>query len=203
MNSNGIPIHLNHSRGIILFVLAIGTFLLGLTEFSVMPMLPLVADSFGVSASQSGYIISAYAAGVVVGAPLLMMLTPKMNRRTALVLFAFLIFAFNGLSAAAASFEQIVFFRFLSGLPHGAYFGTALLFGARLAPEGRSTLYMSRVFSGLTIATIVGVPLATLLAQNMSWRWALMLVSMGAFVACVLLWRVLPSLEAEGDKGMG
>lgn len=199
MNSNGIPIHLNHSRGIILFVLAIGTFLLGLTEFSVMPMLPLVAESFGVSASQSGYIISAYAAGVVVGAPLLMMLTPNMNRRTALVLFAFLIFAFNGLSAAAASFEQIVFFRFLSGLPHGAYFGTALLFGARLAPEGRSTLYMSRVFSGLTIATIVGVPLATLLAQNMSWRWALMLVSMGAFVACVLLWRVLPSLEAEGD----
>ncbi|WMN88882.1 MFS transporter [Vibrio parahaemolyticus] len=199
MNSNGTHITSNRSRGVILFVLAIGTFLLGLTEFSVMPMLPLVADSFDVSAAKSGHIISAYAAGVVVGAPLLMILTPKMNRRSALVLFAFLIFAFNGLSAAATSFEQIVLFRFLSGLPHGAYFGTALLFGARLAPEGRSTLYMSRVFSGLTIATIVGVPLATLLAQNISWRWALLLVSIGAFVACVLLWRVLPSLQAEGE----
>ncbi|MCH1924232.1 MFS transporter [Shewanella sp. C32] len=185
--------------GLTLFALAIGTFLLGLTEFSVMPMLPLVAETFNVSTGKVGHVISAYAAGVVVGAPLLMMLTPKMNRRTALVLFAGMIFAFNGLSALAASFEQMVLFRFLSGLPHGAYFGTALLFGARLAPEGRSTLYMSRVFSGLTIATIVGVPLATLLAQSVSWRWALVLVSVGALAACLLLWRVLPSLPAEGE----
>lgn len=185
--------------GLTLFALAIGTFLLGLTEFSVMPMLPLIAETFNVSTGKVGHVISAYAAGVVVGAPLLMMLTPKMNRRNALVLFAGMIFAFNGLSALAASFEQMVLFRFLSGLPHGAYFGTALLFGARLAPEGRSTLYMSRVFSGLTIATIIGVPLATLLAQNISWRWALVLVSAGAFIACLLLWRVLPSLPAEGE----
>ncbi|QSX33310.1 MFS transporter [Shewanella avicenniae] len=199
MSATGNQVISRSPIGLTLFSLAIGTFLLGLTEFSVMPMLPLIAEAFNVSTGKVGQVISAYAAGVVVGAPLLMMLTPKMNRRSALVLFAFMIFAFNGLSALAASFEQMVLFRFLSGLPHGAYFGTALLFGARLAPEGRSTLYMSRVFSGLTIATIVGVPLATLLAQNVSWRWALVLVSAGAFIACILLWRVLPSLAAEGE----
>ena len=184
---------------LILIALAMGTFTLGLTEFSVMPMLPLVADSFAVSAAQSGHIISAYALGVVVGAPLLMLLTPTLNRRTALVLFALMIFVFNGLSAAAASFEQIVLFRFLSGIPHGAYFGTALLFGAKLAPEGRSTLYMSRVFTGLTIATIVGVPVATLLAQHFSWRWSLVLVSLLALLTCLLLWRTLPSLQADSQ----
>lgn len=199
MSTTSTQVISNQPIGLTLFALAIGTFVLGLTEFSVMPMLPLIADTFDVSTGQVGHVISAYAAGVVVGAPLLMMLTPKMNRRSALVLFATMIFAFNGLSALASSFEQMVLFRFLSGLPHGAYFGTALLFGARLAPEGRSTLYMSRVFSGLTIATIIGVPLATLLAQNISWRWCLVLVSVGAFIATMMLWRVLPSLPAEGD----
>ncbi|MCD8475528.1 MAG: MFS transporter [Shewanella fodinae] len=90
-------------------------------------------------------------------------------------------------------------FRFLSGIPHGAYFGTALLFGAKLAPEGRSTLYMSRVFAGLTVATIVGVPMATLLAQHFSWRWSLLLVSLLALLTCVLLWRVLPSLDTDSQ----
>ncbi|MDF0534946.1 MFS transporter [Shewanella yunxiaonensis] len=199
MTSGSTQIASGKQMVLILIALAMGTFTLGLTEFSVMPMLPLVADSFAVSAAQSGHIISAYALGVVVGAPLLMLLTPTLNRRTALVLFALMIFVFNGLSAAAASFEQIVLFRFLSGIPHGAYFGTALLFGAKLAPEGRSTLYMSRVFTGLTIATIVGVPVATLLAQHFSWRWSLVLVSLLALLTCLLLWRTLPSLQADSQ----
>jgi len=199
MNSGSTHIASRKQLVLILLALAMGTFTLGLTEFSVMPMLPLVADSFAVSAAQSGHIISAYAAGVVVGAPLLMVLTPKLDRRIALILFAMMIFVFNGLSAAAASFEQIVLFRFLSGIPHGAYFGTALLFGAKLAPEGRSTLHMSRVFAGLTVATIVGVPMATLLAQHFSWRWSLLLVSLLALLTCVLLWRVLPSLDTDSQ----
>ncbi|MFQ6372652.1 MFS transporter [Shewanella sp. YIC-542] len=183
----------------VLLALAMGTFTLGLTEFSLMPMLPLIAQSFAVSAGQAGHVISAYAAGVVVGAPLLMLLTPKLDRRTALILFALMIFVFNGLSAIAASFEQMLLFRFLSGIPHGAYFGTALLFGARLAPEGRSTLYMSRVFAGLTVATIVGVPLATLLAQHFSWRWSLLLVASLALLTTLMLWRNLPVMAAESQ----
>lgn len=178
-----------------LLVLALGTFMLGLTEFSMMPMLPLIAQSFDVAAGQAGQAISAYALGVVVGAPLLMILAAKLKRRSALVLYAFLIFSFNGLSAYSHSFSQLLLFRFLSGVPHGAYFGTALLFGAKLAPEGRSTLFMSRVFFGLTIATIIGVPVATLMAQLLSWRLCLMVVALIALICCGLLWNVLPDLQ--------
>lgn len=189
-----------HSSGNIvlpLLALALGTFMLGLTEFSMMPMLPLIAQSFNVATDRAGEAISAYALGVVVGAPLLMVLTPKLKRRTALVLYAFLIFLFNGLSAYSQSFSQLILFRFLSGLPHGAYFGTALLFGAKLAPEGRSTLFMSRVFFGLTIATIIGVPVATLMAQILSWRLCLMVVALIAIIACGLLRKVLPDIQVS------
>lgn len=186
--------------GIALVILAMGTFLLGLTEFSMMPMLPLIADSFQVSTDMAGHAISAYALGVVVGAPLFMVMTPKMDRRNALLLFSIVIFLFNGLSAASASFGQLVLCRFLSGLPHGAYFGTALLFGAKLAPEGRATRYMSRVFMGLTIATIIGVPVATAMAQNFSWRWSLLLVASLAFIESLLIFAVLPKMATESDS---
>ncbi|CAG9295925.1 MFS transporter [Celerinatantimonas diazotrophica] len=188
----------SHTKVVLsLLVLALGTFMLGLTEFSMMPMLPLVAQSFDVATGRAGEAISAYALGVVVGAPLLMILTTKLKRRTALVLYAFLIFLFNGLSAYSQSFSQLILFRFLSGIPHGAYFGTALLFGAKLAPEGRNTLFMSRVFFGLTIATIIGVPVATLIAQLLSWRLCLIVVALIAFICCGLLRQVLPDIQVS------
>lgn len=176
-------------------ILALGTFTLGLTEFSMMPMLPLIADTFQVNHGVSGEAISAYALGVVIGAPLLMLLTPKMKRRSVLILYALLIFIFNGLSAGAQSFDQLIVSRFLSGLPHGAYFGTALVFVAQMAPEGRKTLLMSRVFLGLTIATIIGVPVATLMAQHLSWRWCLVCVSSLALVTSGLLYLVVPDVQ--------
>ena len=161
------------NRTAILLVLALGTFILGLSEFSMMPMLPLISETFGSTPSQSGYAISAYAIGVVVGAPILMLTTANMRKRKALLIFISLMFISNGLSAMATSLEQLVIFRFLSGLPHGAYFGAAILLASDIAPKGKRASFMSKVFMGLTVATIVGVPIVTLVGQNLSWRYCL------------------------------
>ena len=179
----------------ILLVLALGTFILGLSEFSMMPMLPLISETFASTPSQSGYAISAYAIGVVVGAPILMLTTANMKKRHALAIFLTLMFISNGLSAMATSLEQLIVFRFLSGLPHGAYFGAAILLAADIAPQHKRASYMSKVFMGLTIATIVGVPIVTLVGQNLSWRYCLAGASALALIALVCVYVVIPKIE--------
>ena len=188
-----IPNQLNKTA--ILIVLALGTFILGLSEFSMMPMLPLISETFGTTPSQSGYAISAYAIGVVVGAPVLMLSTANMRKRKALLIFLSLMCVSNGLSALATSLEQLIIFRFLSGLPHGAYFGAAILLASDIAPKGKRASFMSKVFMGLTIATIVGVPVVTLVGQNLSWRYCLAGAAAIAFVAFILVYKVVPNID--------
>jgi len=183
------------NRTAILIVLALGTFILGLSEFSMMPMLPLISETFGSTPSQSGYAISAYALGVVVGAPILMLTTANMRKRKALLIFLSLMCISNSLSAFATSLEQLVLFRFLSGLPHGAYFGAAILLASEIAPAGKRASFMSKVFMGLTIATIVGVPVVTLVGQNLSWRYCLAGTGVLAFIAFIFVYKVVPNIE--------
>ena len=178
-----------------MFVLALGTFILGLTEFSMMPMLPLISETFNVTPTQSGYAISAYAMGVVVGAPILMLTTANMRKRKALLIFLTLMFIANGLSALSNSLNQLIFFRFLSGLPHGAYFGAAILLAADIAPKGKRASFMSKIFMGLTIATIVGVPLVTLVGQNLSWRYCLGGASVLSLIALLFVYKVVPNID--------
>jgi DHA1 family inner membrane transport protein len=179
----------------ILLVLALGTFILGLSEFSMMPMLPLLSETFGSTPAQSGYAISAYALGVVIGAPILMLTTANMRKRQALLIFLSLMCISNGLSALATSLEQLVIFRFLSGLPHGAYFGAAILLASDIAPKGKRASFMSKVFMGLTIATIVGVPIVTLVGQSLSWRYCLAAAAVLAFIALIFVYKVVPNVD--------
>lgn len=183
------------NRVAIMWVLALGTFILGLTEFSMMPMLPLISDTFTVTPTQSGHAISAYAMGVVVGAPILMLTTANMRKRKALLIFLTLMFIANGLSAMANSLDQLIIFRFMSGLPHGAYFGAAILLAAEIAPKGKRATFMSKIFMGLTIATIVGVPIVTLVGQNLSWRYCLAGASVLSLVALVFVYKVVPNVD--------
>ncbi|TMO90133.1 MFS transporter [Pseudoalteromonas ruthenica] len=189
--------------GVILLVLALGTFILGLTEFSMMPMLPLISETFAVTPGQSGYAISAYAIGVVIGAPVFMLVCANMIKRNALAIFVAIMFVANGLSAMAQTLEQLVLFRLLSGLPHGAYFGTALLLAAQLAPAHRRASFMAKVFMGLTIATIVGVPLVTLIGQSLSWRYCLALVALLALIAFVLVLWLVPNQANKEHTHLG
>jgi DHA1 family inner membrane transport protein len=158
-------------------------------------MLPLISETFGTTPSQSGYAISAYAMGVVVGAPVLMLTTANMRKRKALLIFLSLMCISNGLSALATSLEQLIIFRFLSGLPHGAYFGAAILLASDIAPQGKRASFMSKVFMGLTIATIVGVPIVTLVGQNLSWRYCLAGAAVIAFIAFILVYKVVPNID--------
>ncbi|MCP8464035.1 MFS transporter [Pseudomonas sp. ZM23] len=162
---------------LVLFALAVGGFAIGTTEFATMSLLPYFAPALGIDAPTAGHVISAYALGVVVGAPLLATLGARLPRRTLLILLMGLFAIGNGLSALAPTYHWMLLFRFISGLPHGAYFGIAALVAASVVPPHRRTVAVGRMFLGLTVATIIGVPLANWLSQAVGWRWSFALVA--------------------------
>ena len=172
--------------------LALGGFAIGTAEFASMSFLPSFSAGLGVDAPTGGHVISAYALGVVGGAPLLAVLGARFDRRTLLVLLMAWFAVGNGLSAVAPDFTSLVLFRFLTGLPHGAYFGIAALVAAGMVPPARRAAAIGRVMTGLTVATIVGVPLASLVAQRLGWRVGFAGVGGIAVLTALLVSRVVP-----------
>jgi DHA1 family inner membrane transport protein len=172
--------------------LAIGGFGIGTGEFVMMGLLPDVAGNFSVSIPAAGHIISAYALGVVVGAPLISVAAARWSRqRLLLALMTF--FAIGNLaSALAPGYASLIGIRFLAGLPHGAYFGVASLVAASLVPVSERARAVGRMMLGLTGATLAGVPLATWLGQLFGWRAAYVLVGSIGVLACVLIARLVP-----------
>jgi MFS transporter, DHA1 family, inner membrane transport protein len=177
----GAPAGLVHSA------LAVGGFAIGTTEFATMSLLPFFSHDLGISAPTAGHVISAYALGVVVGAPLIAVLTARMARRTLLIVLMTVFAIANGLSALAPTYHWMLLFRFLSGLPHGAYFGIAALVAASLVPLERRTQAVARVLLGLTVATIIGVPFANWLGQAVGWRWGFAVVAFLAALTATLV----------------
>jgi DHA1 family inner membrane transport protein len=186
-----------HGPGLVLFALAVGGFAIGITEFATMSLLPYFAAGLGIDAPTAGHVISAYALGVVVGAPLIAVVGARLARRTMLVLLMAGFAAANGLSALAPSYEWMMLFRFLSGLPHGAYFGYAALVATSLVPPQRRTQAVGRIFLGLTFATVVGVPLANWLGQALGWRWSFVLVALSGICTALLIGRYAPPCPAD------
>ncbi len=172
---------------LVFFALAMGGFAIGTAEFASMSLLPYFSQGLGVDEPTAGHVISAYAMGVVVGAPLLAIAAARLSRRTLLLLLMTLFAVGNAMSALAPSFEAMLLFRFLSGLPHGAYFGVAALVAASLVPPERRTFAVSRVMLGLTVATVVGVPLTSWIGQALGWRWGFGVVAALAIVTVMLV----------------
>lgn len=171
---------------VVLFSLAMGGFAIGTTEFASMSLLPFFAADLGIDEPTAGHAISAYALGVVLGAPLIAVLGARFARRTQL-LALMLVFALgNALTALAPGFGWMIAARFLSGLPHGAYFGIAALVAASLVPFDRRSRVVGQVMLGLTVATIIGVPLANLIGQAVGWRASFGLVSVLALLTVLL-----------------
>ncbi|MFD0800367.1 MFS transporter, partial [Streptomonospora algeriensis] len=174
-----------------LLAMALGAFGIGTTEFVIMGLLPEVSADLDVSVSSAGNLIAGYAIGVVIGAPLLTILSTRLPRRGALILFMGVFAAGNLLSALAPEFGAVLGFRVLTGLPHGAYFGAAAVAAAQLAEPGRRARNVARVFLGLTIANVVGVPAGTWLGQELGWRAtfgvvaAIGVVAMAGIALCV------------------
>jgi len=183
--------------GIVHLALAMGGFAIGTTEFATMGFLPYMARDLHVDAPTAGHVISAYALGVVVGAPLIAVASARIARRP-LLIGLMLVFALaNGLSALAPGYHAMLLCRFLSGLPHGAYFGIASLVAASVVPADKRTMAVGRVLLGLTVATILGVPLANVLSQVASWRWAFGVVSILALTTAALITLFAPNVRAE------
>ncbi len=153
-----------------LLALAIGAFGIGTTEFVVMGMLPEIADEFGVSVSAVGLLISAYAVGVVVGAPTLTALGVRFTPRQTLVGLMVVFVVGNALSALAPTYATLAAARVVTALAHGSFFGVGAVAARRLVPPDRATRAISLMISGLTMANVVGVPLGTFVAQQTSWR---------------------------------
>lgn len=179
-------------QGWILFALSMGGFAIGTSEFAPMGLMPEIAGGLGVREPQVGHVISAYALGVVVGAPLLAILGARLPRRRLLLALMALYAAGSVASALAPGYLSLMAMRFLAGLPHGAYFGVAALVAASISPPGRRGTAVARVMLGLSVALLVGNPLVTWLGQIVDWRWAFWLVTAIALLTMALVARLLP-----------
>ncbi|SMX85214.1 MULTISPECIES: MFS transporter [unclassified Brevibacterium] len=168
------------------FALAIGAFAIGVTEFATMGLLPHIARELGITVPQAGHAVSFYAIGVVVGAPLITTIAAHMDRKN-LLLGLMGLFALGNLASMLAPDAALFnIARFASGLPHGAYLGIGAIVASTLVPPNRRGRAMSRVMLGLTIANIVGVPIATALGNMFGWRSAYALVA-GLGILCVVM----------------
>jgi DHA1 family inner membrane transport protein len=167
--------------------LAVGGFAIGTSEFATMSLLRYFARDLHIDEPTAGHVISSYALGVVVGAPIIAVLSARVTRRTLLMGLMGVFAVANLLSALSPSYAWMLVFRFLSGLPHGAYFGIATLVAASLVPTEKRTQAVGRVLLGLTVATIVGVPLANWTGRAYGWRSTFVVVAALALLCAILI----------------
>lgn len=177
--------------------LATGGFAIGTGEFSIMGLLPNIADDLSLSAPEVGHLISAYALGVVIGAPLISVFAARLPRRLLLIVLMGVFAAGNLASALAPSYGSVMLFRFLSGMPHGAYFGVAALVAASMVAPSKRGQAVGRVMLGLTVAVLIGNPLAVWLGQASSWRAAFAAVSAIGLITMLLVRAILPDTPAS------
>ena len=183
-----------------LVALAFGTLALGIAEFVMMGILPDVARSLGVSIPEAGHLISAYAIGVCCGAPMLVVVH-KYPLKNMLLCLACIILLGSTLAALSVNYWMLLAARFISGLPHGAYFGVASIVAVRLADERHKTGAVSIMVAGMTVANLFGVPLATGLSASVSWRFPFLLVVFVSLIVLYYVWKWVPSVGALPDNG--
>jgi DHA1 family inner membrane transport protein len=182
----------SHSVALAITALALGGFAIGTTEFVTMGLLPEIARGIGESIPTTGHIISAYALGVVVGAPVIVSLGARLPRRELAVALVLALGVGNAVTALAHGYWPVMGARFLAGLPHGAYFGVASLIAASLVAPERKGRAVSGVMLGLSVATVLGVPASTWLGQGLGWRSAYWAVVVITLVTAALLVAAVP-----------
>ncbi|HAK30877.1 MULTISPECIES: MFS transporter [Sphingobacterium] len=179
-----------------LLALALGGLGIGITEFSMMGMLPDVAQSLQVSIPEAGYLITAYALGVVIGAPLLVVAMNRLSPLKTLITLMGLFTLFNGLSVIAPDYGLLLVSRFISGLPHGAFFGVGSVIASRLDDPGKEAQAVATMYSGLTIANLFGVPLGTYIGHHFSWRYTFLLIVVVGILTMLALKLWMPKMKA-------
>ena len=184
-----------------LISLAMGTFGLGITEFVMMAILPNVASEFNVSIPVAGHLISAYALGVCVGAPMLLMLGRTWPLKRIILMLCGIFISASALMAASPSYGVFLLARFCAGLPHGAYFGVTSIVADRISPDGKSAFAVAVVGSGMAIANLIGIPLGTWLTAILSWRLVFILSCAWGGATLLAVWRFVPSIPPLPNVG--
>ena len=184
-----------------LIALAFGTLGLGIAEFTMMGILPYVARDLNISIPVAGHFISAYALGVCAGAPMLIVARKRPLKHILLVLMALMLVGNLG-AAMAPDYWLLLAARFISGLPHGAFFGTATLIAKTLADKGKEAQSVSMMVTGQTVANMLGVPAGTLLSEMLSWRFAFAILAAWALMTMVLVIAWVPFVAPIKDAGI-
>lgn len=179
-----------------LLALAIGAFAIGTTEFSPMGFLPQIAQGMDISIPQAGMLITAYALGVMIGAPLMTLWFSRFPQRKALMLLMVLFTIGNLLAAFAPNYLGLMAARIITSLNHGAFFGIGSVVAASLVPKDKQASAVATMFMGLTIANIGGVPLATWFGQNVGWRMSFAAIAILGVITILSLWKALPQGQA-------
>ncbi len=185
-----------------LIALAAGAFGIGVTEFAPMGMLPGIAADLGVSIPTAGLLVSAYALGVLIGAPIMTLTTARVPRRYLLIGLMAIFTLGNLLSALATDYQTLLFARVVTSLNHGAFFGIGSIVAASVVPPDKRAGAVAAMFMGLTLATIGGVPLATWFGETFGWRTAFWGIAGLGAVAMASLWLALPDIPAEKSDGL-
>lgn len=193
---------MNQKKG--LAALAFGTFALGMTEYVMMSILPDLAHDFGVTVPKAGHLISAYAVGVCVGAPLVAIFLRNWKLNHILLLLMAVYAAGNLMFAAAPGFSTALIGRFVAGLPHGAFFGTGSIVAGRLLPD-KPTTAVALMTLGMTVANLVGIPVGSYIANTFNWRWIFYfntvfgLVTLGTIALSIRQIGSLPRTSVKGE----
>ncbi|PTN08542.1 MFS transporter [Mangrovibacterium marinum] len=185
-----------------LLTLSFGTFGLGMAEFVMMGILPYVARDFGVSIPQAGHLISAYAMGVCVGAPLMVLIARSYPLKKILLVLVSLYAVGNFFTALSPNYAAIFVMRFISGLPHGAFFGVGAIVAEKLADKGKRARAMALMVAGMTVANLIGVPLGTFLSNLTSWRLIFLFTGCWGIFNLLAMLRWLPRMDALPNNGL-
>ena len=184
-----------------LTTLALGTFGLGVTEFAMMGILPFIAADFDVSISDAGHLISSYALGVCVGAPLMVAFMRTWRLKKIVVLLMGVYFAASAAMALSPEYHTMLAMRFMAGLPHGAYFGVASIIADRLSNGRKSATAVAIMCSGMSVANLIGIPFGTFICQVASWRYIFAFSAVWGLITLLSIWRFIPSMDALPDIG--
>ena len=183
-----------------LLALAISAFAIGTTEFISVGLLPLIADDLNISVTTAGLTVTLYALGVTFGAPVLTSLTTRVSRKTLLLALMLVFIAGNSLAAAAGGIGMLLAARVISALSHGLFMSIASTIAADLVPEDRRASAISMMFTGLTVATVTGVPIGTFLGQQLGWRAAFIAIVATGILALIANLILVPSGLRKGTR---
>ncbi|MET3731040.1 MFS transporter [Moheibacter stercoris] len=185
-----------------LIALAFGGMAIGMTEFTMMGILPDIAKDLNVSIPKAAHLIALYALGVVVGAPTLVLASSKYPPKTVLMAFMIMFVVFNGIFSIAPTMWSLELSRFASGLPHGAFFGVGSVVATNLATKGKEAQAIAIMFTGMTLANLIGVPIGTYVGHHFSWRLTYGIISLLGLITFFALMFWLPKIQTSSNQNL-